>query len=108
MSCKPCEVNPVVGHHFAAGLYAKESMVPAGYVVGKHIHDYTHLSILASGKAIVTAGESVKEYTGPACIEIKAGISHEILALTDVVWYCIHATDETDVDKVDEILINKG
>lgn len=108
MSCTPCEVNPVVGHHFAAGLYAKESMVPSGYVVGKHIHGYSHLSVLASGKAIVTAGDVVKEYTGPTCIEIKAGIPHEILAVTDVVWYCIHATDETDETKVDEVIISKG
>lgn len=107
MSCTPCAVDPVVGHYFGAGVYAKEAKVPAGYLVAKHTHSYTHLSILASGKAIIKAGDVVKEYYAPTCIEIKAGISHEIVALTDVVWYCIHATEETDVSKVDEILITK-
>lgn len=108
MSCTPCAVDPTVAHHFAAGLYAKEAVLPAGYVVGKHIHAYSHLSILASGKAKVQAGDAVTEYTGPACIEIKAGIPHAVEAITDVVWFCIHATDEKDPEKVDEILITKG
>jgi len=108
LSCAPCAVNPVQGHHFAAGVYAKEAFVPAGYEVSKHTHAYSHLSILASGKAMVVAGDVGTVYTGPACIEIKAGIAHHITAITDVVWFCIHATDETDVEKVDEVLITKG
>jgi len=28
-----------------------------------------------------------------------------VKALTDVIWYCIHATDEKDPSKVDEVLI---
>jgi quercetin dioxygenase-like cupin family protein len=108
LSCAPCAVNPVQGHHFAAGVYAKQALVPAGYEVSKHIHAYSHLSILASGQAKVTAGEESTVYTGPACIEIKAGIPHHIEAITDVVWFCIHATDENDVSKVDEVLIKKG
>lgn len=102
------EFNPVIGHYFGAGLYAKESIVPAGYFVAKHTHNYTHLSILAVGKALVKAGDKAMEYEGPACIEIEANVPHEIRAITNVIWYCIHATDETDVEKVDEVLIQKG
>jgi quercetin dioxygenase-like cupin family protein len=108
LSCTPCAVNPVQGHYFAGGVYAKEALVPAGYEVSKHTHAYSHLSILASGQARVTAGEKSTVYTKPACIEIKAGIPHLIEAITDVVWFCIHATDETDIEKVDEVLITKG
>lgn len=107
MSCLPCAVDPVIGHHFAAGIYAKESKIPAGYVVSKHTHNYSHLSILASGKALLTIDGQIKEYTGPACIEIKANSSHKIDAITDVIWYCLHVTNETDLEKVDEILITK-
>jgi quercetin dioxygenase-like cupin family protein len=107
MNCTPCNFDPTIAHHFAAGLYAKESRVPAGYVVGKHIHAYSHLSVLAQGVAKVTAGDVVIEYTAPACIEIKAGIQHKVEAVTDVIWYCIHSTDETDKDRVDEVLIHK-
>lgn len=108
MSCKPCVVDPGVAHFFGDGLYAKEAIVPAGYSVGKHTHNYSHLSILGYGKAKVTAGDVVTEYVGPTCIEIKADVPHHIEAITDIVWFCIHATNEKDISKIDEILITKG
>jgi DNA/RNA-binding domain of Phe-tRNA-synthetase-like protein len=47
-------------------------------------------------------------YEAPACIEIKKQTNHMITALEDAVWFCVHATDETDVDRIDEVLIQKG
>ncbi|WP_286538453.1 hypothetical protein [Variovorax sp. J31P179] len=35
----------------------------------------------------------------------KAGKHHGVKALTDVVGYCIHATDCTDAAEVDKVLI---
>lgn len=95
-------------HHFSDGLYAKEMRIPAGYVAGTHAHQYSHLSILASGRAIVRTDEQSKEYRAPACLEIKSSVHHTIEALEDCVWFCIHATDESDPDKVDVVLIEKG
>jgi quercetin dioxygenase-like cupin family protein len=94
-------------HHFSDGLYAKQMIIPAGYVAGQHAHNYSHLSILAKGKVVVTTDEWKKEFSAPACIEIKAGIHHMIEALEDAAWFCVHATDETDVSKVDEVLIKE-
>ena len=94
-------------HHFSDGLYAKEMHIPAGYIAGTHAHEYSHLSILAKGRVIVATDEYNHEYTAPACIEIKAGVHHTIHALEDSAWFCIHATDETDAEKIDEVLISK-
>lgn len=96
-----------VSHHFSDGLYAKEMHLPAGHVAVSHQHHYAHLSILAKGAVMVTVDGVVNCYTAPACIEIKAEAIHEIYAFNDVVWYCIHATEETDVNKVDEVLIKE-
>jgi len=41
----------------------------------------------------------------PGCLTIAAGKHHGIKSLTDVVWYCVHATDCTDENEVDETLI---
>jgi hypothetical protein len=38
-------------------------------------------------------------------VAIEAGAHHEITAITDTVWYCIHATSVTDPALVDEELI---
>lgn len=95
-------------HHFSDNLYCKEMAVPAGYLICKHKHDYSHLSVLAKGRVIVAADDFVREYTAPAVIEIKANVMHAIEAVEDSVWLCIHATDEKDADKVDQVLIERG
>ena len=102
------EVDPQIVHHFSDGLYAKQMVIPAGYEGGQHAHNYSHLSILAKGRVLVVTDDWQKEFIAPACIEIKAGIHHKIVSLEDATWFCIHATDETDASKVDEVLIQRG
>jgi quercetin dioxygenase-like cupin family protein len=95
----------MITHHFSDGLYAKQTAIPAGTAILKHTHTFSHLSILAAGKVAVMKGDVIEIVEAPACIEIKAGVTHGIKAVTDCVWFCIHATDEKDPSKVDEILI---
>lgn len=95
-------------HHFSDGLYAKQMTIPKGFMAGMHSHEYSHLSILARGVVIVKTDDGEKSYSAPACIEIKSGLHHSVEALEDSVWFCIHATDEKDASKVDEVLIKRG
>jgi quercetin dioxygenase-like cupin family protein len=97
-------LNGIV-HHFSDGLYAKEIYVKAGQAILKHTHDFSHLSILARGKVAVLVGDEIQIINAPACLEIKAGVTHGVKAIEDCVWYCIHATDEKDPAKVDNVLI---
>lgn len=94
-------------HHFSAGVYAKQMSLPKGHMAVSHKHSYDHLSILATGVVTVQADGASRIYRAPACIEIKAGVEHAITALEDVTWFCIHATDETDPEKVDRVLIQQ-
>jgi quercetin dioxygenase-like cupin family protein len=100
--------DPQMVHHFSDGLYAKQMFMPKGFVAGTHAHNYSHLSILAKGRVILRTDDYNQEYVAPACIEIKAGIHHQIESLEDCVWFCIHATEETDSSKIDEVLIRRG
>ena len=99
-----------LAHHFSDGLYAKEIPLKKGSFAVQHKHEYSHLSILAKGRVLVKIDESddVEEFVAPACINIEAGKHHGIMALEDSVWFCIHATEETDLDKIDEVLIATG
>ncbi len=99
------EFDPCVVHHFAAGVYAKQMTLPANHYAVKHVHSYDHMSILAQGRVTVDVDGVVQEYAAPACICIKAGQKHRIVAVEDSVWFCIHASEETDSDRVDEVLI---
>jgi quercetin dioxygenase-like cupin family protein len=77
----------------------------AGEAILKHTHNYSHLSILAKGKVAILRGDEIDIVDAPACIEIKEGLTHGVKAITDCVWFCIHATDEKDPSKVDDVLI---
>lgn len=94
-----------IAHHFGAGVYAKETRIPAGLCLTQHVHAHDHLSILADGVVDVRVDGKVQRHYAPACLTIAAGKTHEVTALVDTVWYCVHSTDETDPDKVDAVLI---
>ena len=96
-----------VHHHFAdRDLYAKEIHIPEGYTITQHIHNYSHLSIVGKGVVRVTVDDVSRVYKAGQCVNIKAGSAHEIEALTDAIWYCIHACAEKDPDKVDEVILS--
>ena len=98
---------PEIVHHFSDGLYAKETFILKDMILKQHQHTYSHLSILAKGSVVVNKDGEIVVYKAPCCINIEKEISHSVLALEDCVWYCIHATDETDATKVDQVLIKK-
>lgn len=96
-----------ISHNFSDGLYAKEMHLPTGHIAESHVHKYSHLSILAKGEVYIRVDGVVTFHVAPKCIEIKANSVHEIQAVSDVVWYCVHATDEKDIKKIDEVLIKE-
>lgn len=98
----------MIKHHFSAGVYAKETRIPAGHVLVQHKHKFSHLSILASGSIELMAGDERQIIHAPACLTIEADKHHGVKSLTDVVWYCVHATACTDADEIDEVLIVPG
>lgn len=92
-------------HHFSDDVYAKEMTLPKGHVALSHKHSYSHLSVLAKGKCIVEV-EGVREtFTAPHVMEVKSGLEHQIEAIEDSTWLCIHATNEKDPNKIDEVAI---
>jgi len=95
----------MIVHHFSDGLYSKETHISAGQMLMQHKHNYSHFGILAKGKVVVVKDGDIQIVEAPACIEIKVGEHHGVKAITDTVWYCVHATDEKDPSKVDDVLI---
>jgi quercetin dioxygenase-like cupin family protein len=98
----------VINHFFSSGVYAKETRIPAGQVLVQHAHKYDHLSILAQGSVEVLVDGKKKILHAPACLTIEANKHHGVKSLTDVIWYCIHATSCADEDEIDEVLIAPG
>jgi len=101
------QLDPGTLHHFAGGVYCKQMHLPAGFEAVTHVHRYDHLSVLAAGVVEVRTDDAAQIYEAPAVIVIPAGVRHGIVAFKDAVWLCIHATEETDPARVDEVLIQK-
>lgn len=97
-----------VQHFFSGREYAKQMMLPAGHYAETHEHVYDHLSILACGEVLIEIDGAVSRHVGPTAIVIKAKCKHRIDALTDSVWFCVHATEETNPATVDRVLIKEG
>jgi quercetin dioxygenase-like cupin family protein len=94
------DVDPGVEHFFSEGVYAKRMTLPKGFKAYSHSHAYSHLSILSKGRARVATDDGAQVYEEGACIEIKAGVHHEIEALEDITWFCIHASAAGEIDEV--------
>lgn len=97
-----------IEHHFSDNVYARQMSLRAGHKVDTHKHKYNHMSILSSGTALVIIDGKETMYTAPACINIEKDKAHEIVALADIVWFCIHATEEKDMSKIDKVLIKEN
>jgi len=93
------EVDLMTRHFYGAGMKIKRMELPAGHFAIKHVHDYDHWSILSEGRALVITDEGEAEYRAGDCILIKAGLHHEIRAIEDIMWFCIHHGVK-DIDSV--------
>jgi hypothetical protein len=93
-----------IKHYFANGMYAREMTMPAGTIVTGAIHKTTHFCILSQGRVRVMSEDGIDEFVAPAIIISQPGTKRAIHALEDTVWTNIHATNETDLDKLVEEL----
>lgn len=97
-----------VSHFMAGEVYAKQVQLRAGRILVGHKHNYDHLSILASGAVAVTVCGKSTVYVGPTAVLIEANKVHEVAALKDSLWYCVHSVPEdTPLMHIDDSLIAK-
>ena len=98
------QVDCPVTHHFAPNIYAREMFIPAGTVLTGAVHKTAHLSMLVKGKVRVITDNEAVDLTAPATVLSGVGAKRAIYAYEDAIWTTIHATTETDVDKLVEEL----
>lgn len=103
----PQEDCPVF-HRFGPGLYIREVHIPAGTMAVGHSHKNQHFNVLLKGKISMPGqnGEIVIleapfAYTGEPGRKIG-------YVLEDLVWQNIYATDETDIVKLEDMLLDKS
>lgn len=98
------QIDCPVRNHFAPGIYAREMTIPAGVVATGAVHKTEHLTIISKGHLRITTDDGVRDFFAPAAFVSKGGTKRAAYAIEETVLTTIHATDETDVDKLVELL----
>ncbi|MCP3908346.1 MAG: hypothetical protein GY712_10055 [Oceanicoccus sp.] len=101
------QVECPVFHHFGPGVYMREAIFPAGSIGLGHKHKHDHLCILLKGKLAILIDGEISIIEAPFTYTAKAG--RKIwYALEDSSFMNILPTTETDVDKIEEIFVEKS
>lgn len=99
-------LDSLTRHHFAPGVYARELTIPAGVVLTGKIHKTAHLNVVSAGRITVWSEEhGMRTITAPYTFMSSPGVRRVGFAHEDTVWTTIHPTDETDLAKLEQILI---
>jgi hypothetical protein len=102
------QVDCPVVHRFGPNIYIREVTLPAGSFSIGHYQKTTHMNVMLTGKVTMvnedgTHTELVAPQTFVSKPGRKIGYIHE-----KVIWQNIYATDETDVEKLEEMFLEKS
>jgi len=96
-----------VHHHFGPGIYIREITIPKGTIALGHEQRFAHTNILLTGAVAMYEDGGVKILQAPMIFTGQPGRKIGA-AIEDCVWMNIFATDETDVSKLEEMIVNKS
>ena len=100
------KTNPVK-HSFADGCYIREIFNPANELIITKIHKKEHPFFLMEGKMSILTEDGVKHIEAPYHGITKPGTKRAIFTHTDCVFVTVHATENTDIQKIEEEVIAK-
>ena len=95
-------------HTFAKGMYIREIFLPKGMIFVTKIHKFTHPYFLLKGDCSVLTEEGAKRIKAPLSGITPAGTKRIIYTHEDTIWITVHATNETDLEKIENEVIAKS
>lgn len=102
------QVDCPVVHRFGPSIYIREVHIPAGTLSIGHAQKTTHLNVMLKGRVLmVNADGSKTELVAPQTFVAEPGRKIGYI-LEDMVWQNIYATDETDVEKLEAMFLEKS
>lgn len=95
-------------HHFYPGTYVREMRAKAGTLIVGHSHKEAHACALISGSlALIKDAHNYEIINAPLLFLAKPGRKIGFV-LKDVVFLNVHKTSETDLDRLEALLIDKS
>lgn len=94
-------------HHFTDGIYCREMHMPAGAIIVGKRHKTKHLCIISSGSGTFIIDGEKRFIKGPCTFEAKGEGRKAVMVHEDMIMMNIHPTNETDLEKIEEMFIEK-
>lgn len=107
----PEEINAFLGsiemsHFHADGMYCRVAFRKRGVTIIGKVHKREHFYIVAKGAVLVTNGDTEPElHTAGTVVVSKPGTKRAVVALEDSICMTVHRTDKTDLDEIEEELM---
>jgi len=102
------QVDCPVIHRFSPGLYIREVSIPAGTLAIGHFQKTEHLNIFLQGRVLIMGDNGkARELAAPMIFAGKPGRKFGYIK-EDVVWLNVYPTDETDIDTLEEMYLDKS
>ena len=91
-------------HHFAPGVYMREMFIPAGTVLSGKIHLTQHFCLLLAGTVSIATDQGDETFIAPCVMRTMPGMKRAIFAHEDSRLMTVHATNETEPEKIEETI----
>lgn len=101
------QVECPVTHRFGPGIYIREVEMPAGSLVVGHEHIHAHANVMLQGRGILLVDGLRMEVKAPFFYNANPG-RKVALWMETAVWQNIYPTEETDPDKLEDMLLIKS
>jgi hypothetical protein len=93
-------------HHFAAHMYGRELLMPAGTLIVGKVHKHEHLAIMVYGDiSVYTEREGKRRLKGYNMMVSPAETKRVVYPHADTLWVTIHASDSRDLAQLESELI---
>ena len=94
-----------VTHRFTPGMYIREIHIPAGTIGTTMEHRTRHPFFILRGDVFISSGpEGHTRYRAPHVGITEPGTRRALYAVEDTIWVTCHATDETDIEKIGDVI----
>lgn len=92
-------------HHFAPDVYMRQMDAKAGDLVVSKMHRTEHMNILLKGSITILTEDGVQHLEAPVVLKSRAGTKRIGYFHEDSSWITVHPTNETDLEKIEELVI---
>ena len=92
-------------HYFVPGMYCRRVYRPAGTLIVGKVHKHPHFFLCAKGEIIAWTEKGMKKLQAGDVVECQPRTKRVTLATQDSIGVTIHKTDKTDLDEIEQELV---